>query len=99
MKRIGCFLLLLLACSDEHNDGGSHGNLDPTCALIVERCHALDLGPGPIHDCHQLAEGNNVAMCASRRTECLALCPLASDAGASDAGAADAASDATGGGG
>jgi hypothetical protein len=77
---------VLLACSDDHG----HNTLDPICADIVNRCHALDRGPGVIHDCHQLAEGNNAAMCSSRRTECLASC-VASDGGAGDA-AADAAS-------
>ncbi|MBI5514023.1 MAG: hypothetical protein HY909_09670 [Deltaproteobacteria bacterium] len=84
-----CFLwlpVLLLACTDDHG----HGGLDPTCNEIVNRCHALDRGPGTIHDCHQLAEGNNVALCASRRAECLAAC-VATDAGPGDA--ADAVSD------
>lgn len=91
MRRSAWLLpLLLLACSDDHD----HGALDPTCAEIVSRCHDLDLGPGTIHDCHQLAEGNNATMCAARRTECLAACPAVTDGGAPDA-----PSDGTGGGG
>lgn len=86
MRRFIWFLpLALLACSDDHD----HGALDPTCAAIVTRCHDLDRGPGLIHDCHQLAEGNNVAMCSTRRAECFAACVPA------DGGAGDASTDAT----
>lgn len=88
MRRITWLLpLLLLACSDDHD----HGALDPTCAEIVNRCHDLDRGPGTIHDCHQLAEGNNAAMCSGRRVECFAAC-VATDGGSGDA-ATDAATD------
>ncbi len=52
------------------------------CEAIVERCHPLDPGTGPIHECHEYAEasGRTAAECSARQTECFAAC-VSTDAG------------------
>lgn len=63
----------------------------PDCEAIVERCHPVDPGSGPIHECHETAESRETtnAMCVAQRAMCFAIC-VATDAGATDA-ATDAA--------
>ncbi len=65
----------------------------PTCEAIVDRCHPLDPGSGPIRECHEFAESAAAteAMCMARQAACNAAC-VATDAGAIDA-AVDGASD------
>jgi hypothetical protein len=83
------FWLVWFGCSDDH----AHTTpMDPTCALLAAHCHGYDTGPGTPHDCHQVAEANNVPMCVSRQAECLAACP-AGDAGVRTDAAADAPGD------
>ncbi|TAK23864.1 MAG: hypothetical protein EPO40_25230 [Myxococcaceae bacterium] len=75
-------LLASAACDDhDHDTAGT-----PTCEAIIARCHPLDTGSGPAHDCHEFAEsrGQTEAMCVARRDDCFRSC-VASDAGA-DAG-------------
>jgi hypothetical protein len=61
---------MLVACSDDKKDAGT-----PSCDAIVEACHPLDKGSGPIHECHESAEeGATEASCAAKKAECLAVC-------------------------
>lgn len=79
---------LLAACSP------SSVSPPAECEEIVEACHMVDPGTGPIHDCHEFAEamGRTAAECSAMRASCIALCRAAADAGAGqDAAAQDAA--------
>jgi hypothetical protein len=61
-----------------------------SCQDIVDACHEVDPGYGPMHDCHETAHDVSTAeACDPVRDECVALCHAAADA---DAGA-DAAAD------
>ena len=81
------FSLLLVACSDNAVAPIAR----PDCEAIVERCHPLDPGTGPIHECHEAAESaaTTNAMCTAQRASCFATCV------ATDSGVADAAADVT----
>jgi hypothetical protein len=81
--------LALAACKDDP----ALTSAKPDCDAIVERCHPLDPGSGPIHECHETAESRETsnAMCAAQRAACFAVC-VATDGGA-DA-STDAAPDA-----
>jgi len=54
----------------------------PSCEQIIARCHDVDPGSGPIHDCHEAAhdEATSEATCASMLDTCAMLCS-AVDAG------------------
>ena len=54
----------------------------PSCEQIIARCHDVDPGSGPIHDCHEAAhdEATSEATCASMLDGCSMLC-AAVDAG------------------
>jgi len=69
----------------------------PDCDAIVERCHPLDPGSGPIHECHETAESRETsnAMCVAQHAVCFAVC-VATDGGGG--GGADASADAATGG-
>ena len=55
--------------------------LRPSCETIIGRCHDVDPGSGPIHDCHETAhDGPSEAACAAILDECVMLCS-AVDAG------------------
>jgi len=60
----------------------------PECEQIAERCHELDPGSGPIHECHEFAEsGHTAAECTAMQAECFAACVEPSDGGGgTDAG-------------
>ncbi len=66
------------ACSDDHDhdEGGAHTSAFPSCQTIIDACHPLDVGDGPIHDCHEVGHGTGAteANCAAKKTECLATC-------------------------
>jgi uncharacterized repeat protein (TIGR04052 family) len=83
--------IALGACSGDHVHTTDAATTDPICNLIASRCHALDTGSGAAHDCHDIAEGNNAAMCAARQTECFMACPAnpQTDAGTREASVAD----------
>jgi hypothetical protein len=58
------------ACDDEDEQND--------CKLIQEACHARDPGSGPIHECHENAEGKwTQAQCTSNKAMCLSLCTAA----------------------
>jgi len=79
--------LLVGGCKDDEPAATTR----PDCEAIVERCHPLDPGTGPIHECHETAEAaaTTNAMCVAQRASCFATC-VATDAGTSDGGASDA---------
>lgn len=82
-------LTLLFACHDDddhsHSDTTAHTSEFPSCQAIVDACHPLDVGAGPIHDCHDVGhDATSDAPCAAKKAECLKTC-VATDAGASDA--------------
>lgn len=54
----------------------------PSCEQIIARCHDVDPGSGPIHDCHEAAhdDATTEATCASMLDSCSMLC-AAVDAG------------------
>jgi hypothetical protein len=81
---------LTWACSDdhEHKDGpGGHTVSAASCQAIIDACHPLDTGGGPIHDCHELAHVDTATeqSCAAKKAECLVTCAPSGDGGA-DAG-------------
>jgi hypothetical protein len=62
------------------------------CTDIIDACHEVDPGSGPISECHDLAHELEEADCEPRHDECVALCEAAPplDGGADhDAGAHD----------
>ncbi|MFO0739779.1 MAG: hypothetical protein U0270_28025 [Labilithrix sp.] len=75
--------------SSSSSGESEHTSPYPSCQAIIEACHPLDVGDGPIHDCHELGHDEGTeATCAAKKAECLATC-VAGDAG-SDASTADA---------
>jgi hypothetical protein len=79
------------ACEDDH-DHGATGHTSPfaTCNTIIQACHKLDVGEGPIHDCHDLADGaKSDADCAAQKDHCLATCVETDGGGGGSADAAD----------
>jgi hypothetical protein len=86
--------LLLLAtpfiagCSDEHDDGHSHGELPLECEEIRVACHEVDVGdPGEVNDCHQLAHDGHRDDCVAQQDTCIAICEAAAgDGGMHDGG-------------
>ena len=73
---IGAILALGACGSDEEPSRA-------VCEEIVEACHPVDtMGPGPIHECHESAEGTwTPDQCAAQKAHCLEVCVPASDAG------------------
>jgi hypothetical protein len=59
---------------DEHGGGGDHDPESPSCAEIMDVCHAADEGSGPAHDCHDVAHDDVEADCAAQKDACLAIC-------------------------
>jgi len=95
MKPIPMFVGLALgACIPACSSGeppskgreNGHSSPFPACDAIIKRCHELDVGEGPIHDCHDLGhDAESDAECVPKRDECLRICVPSADAG-SDGG-------------
>lgn len=64
--------------------GGDDDGPAPECEEIIEACHDVDPGEGPIHECHESAEE---AWSQSQCQENLAMCLEVCSAAAPDAGA------------
>ena len=76
------FSFALVACHDDHSHDTT--GRPAVCLEIVERCHPLDLGSGPVHDCHESAEATwDEATCNAKKAACFAACTAAD--GGSDA--------------
>src|SRR4051812_19471337 len=76
----------------------------PECEAITSRCHPLDPGSGPIHECHEMAEATTAtaASCMAQQAMCFAVCVAPADGGTeagTDSGAGGDASVDGGGGG
>lgn len=76
----------LAACSDDTATNNAAGLA--ACTLIGERCHDSTSQAGM--DCHRYGHAENPTVCLARQAECLAACPVITDAGSVDAGATDA---------
>lgn len=102
MKRLASFLAVFaFATVGCHSDDHDHSDRPAVCAEIIERCHPLDLGSGPIHECHEGAESTwDEATCTAKKASCFAVCTaptdgggdgeVGADTGAADSGAVDA---------
>jgi hypothetical protein len=89
----------LSACGEGRSEGGALTrpySPHPSCNAIIQACHPVDVGLGPVNDCHGLGhDGKSEAECAGRKDECVALCnDAAEDAGSIDPD--DASADAGG---
>lgn len=77
--------IALAACSDDHShehSSGGHTSPYPSCNEITQTCHSVDVGDGPIHDCHDKAHGaKDDATCAAIKDNCLSICRAAADGG------------------
>ncbi len=88
-KLLGMFLVTALAaCSDDSTTNTAAGLA--ACTLIGERCHEYESVSQIGSDCHRYGHANNPTVCLARQAECLAACPVVTDAGTSDAGTSDA---------
>jgi hypothetical protein len=68
-------ILLFVACGSDEEPSRA------VCEQIVEACHPLDTGSGPIHECHESAEGTwTPEQCSAEKAHCLEVC-VAGDAG------------------
>jgi hypothetical protein len=91
-----CSLFALTGCPTESTPDANHvdaASATHSCDEIVEHCHDVDPGTGPIHDCHELAHAvsSTEAICAAALENCHAICEAAVvDAGPVDAGQFDA---------
>jgi uncharacterized repeat protein (TIGR04052 family) len=47
------------------------------CQDIINACHDVDPGSGPLHDCHELGHDEVESACAPERDRCVALCGAA----------------------
>lgn len=78
--------LSLLACGSNSPPDTPAGASFASCKAIVDACHEVDEGTGPVHECHDLShEASTDEACAARKTECVAICTSAGDAGTTDA--------------
>lgn len=89
--------LFVAACSSEHShddDAGTHKSSFASCQAIMDGCHEVDIGEGPVNACHELAHADaSEESCAAKKDECLATCKAAAvDAGPTDSGS-DSAKD------
>jgi hypothetical protein len=79
--------------SHDHNNtsGGGHTSPYADCNAITQACHEVDVGDGPIHDCHDKAHAaKSEADCTPIKDNCLAICAAAkNDAGSGGGGSGD----------
>lgn len=70
--------------SSSSGENGEPTSPFPSCQEILHACHPLDVGEGPIHDCHETAHDDGTeAKCAAAKDQCLKTCVAPSDAGTS----------------
>ena len=79
----------LCACSHSETDHThdtpdartGHTSPYPTCQAIIDQCHELDVGEGPIHDCHEVAhDAKSDGDCVAQKAKCASVC-VATDGG------------------
>jgi hypothetical protein len=73
--------MVAVGCKDAHSDdhgstsSGGHTSPYPSCNEILEACHEVDVGAGPVHDCHDQAhEATSDAPCVPVKANCLKIC-------------------------
>ena len=68
----------LVGCGDDDGEEEEHEEehdpQSPSCAEIMDVCHAADEGEGPAHDCHDVAHADVEADCEAQKDACLATC-------------------------
>jgi hypothetical protein len=66
----------LVGCSGDDDAEEDHGHdpESPSCAEIMDVCHAADEGEGPAHDCHNVAHEDVEDDCAAQKDDCIAIC-------------------------
>lgn len=83
-------ILALTACGggEPGTDAGEHSGSE-SCQRIIDACHEVDPGTGPIHECHETGHdvGTDEA-CAPIEADCVAMCEAAAttDGGAGEDG-------------
>lgn len=87
MRQLLLFLALgaavLVGCDDPPPPGAE------SCQHIIDACHDVDPGTGPITDCHETAHDVGTAeACDPIEVDCVAMCEALAnaDAGSHDAG-------------
>ncbi len=92
-------ITLAFGCSSKTNPtpaadaGEGHTSPYPTCQLILDKCHELDVGEGDIHECHETAhDATSDAPCQAAKAKCDTVCVEKPDGG-SDSGGGDAGHD------
>jgi hypothetical protein len=76
------FLVTLALCSFVASCDDHHDSSPAECKEIIEACHEVDPGSGPIHECHENAEEEwSKEQCTANRQRCLALCSAPRDGG------------------
>ena len=79
---VGTGMLGSAGCHDDDHSHdtatGGHTSPYPSCNEITQSCHEVDVGDGPIHDCHDKAHAaTGEADCSGIKAACLALCAAA----------------------
>lgn len=81
MRSILAFALCLALSGCPSSPGSDAGGYPdgpttfPDCDAIVEACHEVDPGTGPIHDCHETAhDAASNEPCAPIRATCVMMC-------------------------
>ncbi len=68
----------LVACGEdderEPTEEQEHEPESPSCAEIMNVCHAADEGTGPAHDCHDVAHADGEEACVAQKDACIAAC-------------------------
>lgn len=81
----------MIGCDSHDDDGhshasdaGAHTSPYPACNEITQACHEVDVGDGPIHECHDKAHAaKSEGDCSPIKDDCLKICREAkADAGA-----------------
>jgi hypothetical protein len=75
-------------------DGGAHTSPYPACNEITAACHSVDVGEGPIHDCHDKGHAaKSEADCTPIKDRCLEICAAAKADGGGGGHALDGGQD------
>jgi len=61
--------------------GDGHSASTAECEVLGELCHAADVGPGPVSDCHDLGHVGDAADCHAQFESCINTCVPSEGAG------------------